>query len=64
MSYEQQLAESIYEILQQYLKPDHAQRLKRVVVRCGQLDKIDEKRLADFWRSTAVGKASVARVPY
>jgi len=57
MVYEQQLAEKIYRILQDHLLPDGPDRLKKVVVRCGELDCPDPRSLTNYWHETAAGGA-------
>jgi len=57
MLHEQQLAEKLYRILQTYLPPDSSRRLRKIVVRCGQLDKVDSDRLGRCWHAVAAGPA-------
>jgi len=57
MSYERRLAQRIYSILQQYVPAEDSRRLRKVVVRCGEMDALDADRLAASWPEVAVGPA-------
>ena len=57
MGQEETLAEKIYHVMQAYLPAEGPQRLKKVVVRCGELDAIDLGQLNHCWTTAATGSA-------
>jgi Zn finger protein HypA/HybF involved in hydrogenase expression len=57
MTPEQELAEGIYRVLLAHVPADHAQPIRKVMLRCVHLENIDEAALFDAWERVAVGPA-------
>jgi len=57
MSYEQQLAARIYELLRDVIDPEYEKKLRKVIVRCGELEPLDIKLLNQEWSQVAQGPA-------
>lgn len=53
MTYEQTLAEKIYQIMKEELTPSANGRLRKVTVRCDSMEELDINRLNAHWHEVA-----------